>query len=76
MNSTNTSDNDSSNSSGIIDIEILPDKEFRTKKYIETIKLLPLNSGLILEHLIIKWNDKYTINMEEHDRHRFNRIPI
>ncbi len=84
-----SNDNESKDNKLFIDIEILPDKEFRTKKYIETmkltetfgnlrkkilVKLFPLNSGLILEHLIIKWNDKYTITMEEHDRFRLSKL--
>merc|ERR1712048_1108789 len=73
----------------MIDIEIEPDKEFRTKVYIQSMKLSdtfgalrkrilhklqPLNSGLIIEHLIIKWNDKYTITQSEHDKFRLSKL--
>ena len=72
-----------------IEIEIHPDKEFRVKNYIQKCKLTEnfgqlrkkilnklseLNCGLIVEHLIIKWNDKYTITQQEHDRFRLSKL--
>ena len=59
--------------SNMIEIEVRPDKEFRSPTYIERmklsetfgalrkrilLKLAPLNSGLVAEHLILKWREK------------------
>ena len=71
-----------------VDLEINPDKEFRVQKYTIRCKLTEtfgslrnkiyqrlskLNTGLQINHLIIHWNVKYTIQ-PQHDKNRLSQL--